>query len=66
MERDEIANGEAMSHVEGVEPANDEALDVAFEAFRTAINEAWRVGNIHSMRAAVEAYDKFAEVARAN
>jgi len=67
MERDEIVNGEAISRVEGVEPAECKALDDAFEAYRTAINEAWRVGNVRNMRAAVEAYDRFAEVvARSN
>lgn len=65
MERSsEIGDGEAVSVVEGVHPASDQELDDAFEAYRTAINEAWRVGNIRSMRAAVEAYDKFAEVCR--
>lgn len=57
-------DGKAVAHVEGIEPASDQEFEDAFEVFRSALNEAWRRGSIRSMRVAVEAYDKFADVAR--
>jgi hypothetical protein len=64
MERDEIADGEAMSAVEGGPAISVEELDQAFENFREALLTAHKRGSITAMRAAVESFDRFEAMTR--
>jgi hypothetical protein len=45
-----------------VQSLSEEAVSSAFDAFRQALQKARLVGNIRTMRAAVEAYDRFEDV----
>lgn len=63
MERDVIVDGEAMATIEGGRPVDIRAEEEAFSTFQKALSEAQRAGTIRTMRRAVEAYDRYAELA---